>query len=395
VRAYLVNHPNLIESVLVDRQANFVKGRLVRASRYLFGDGLLTSEGAAWQQQRRLVLPAFHRERIAVCGDAMVTYTERMLSTWRVGETRDLFREMQRLTLEIIAKLLFDVDVAERSTEIGDALQVAWTQFAARVRTGLLVPERLPTPGALQLRRAIKRLDRIVYALIEQRRREGRDRGDLLSLLLQARDAEDSPLTDKELHDQVLTLFVAGHETTAVALAWSWYLLAQHPRARDRLDAELEELPERIPSITDLPRLQYTESIVKEALRLYPPVWGISRVAVEAGEIGRYAMPAGTSIAISPWVTHRDPRYYARPDEFNPDRWREDPARPSKFTYFPFGGGPRQCLGQSLAMTEAVLLLATTAQRFRFELVSDSTIVPFPSITLHPGKGVRYLVEAK
>jgi cytochrome P450 len=361
------------------------------------GNGLLTSEGDFWVRQRRLAQPAFHREQIAAYGQIIVAYTERMLTTWQDGETRDIYRDMRRLTLEITARTLFDADVTGRAGDVVAALDVVRERFVARVNTALLVPEAIPTPANLRLRKAVHQLEEIVYGIIQERRTSDRDHGDLLSLLFHAQDEDGGQMTAQQLRDEVMTLFVAGHETTAITLAWTWYLLSQHPTVEARLVSELQEvLVGRAPSTAHLPHLGYTDKVLKESLRLYPPVWCIPRVALDDCDIGGYHVPAGTSLAMSPWVMHRDPRYFDYPEEFNPDRWEGDFAkRLPVFAYFPFGGGPRRCIGYSFATLEMALVLATIAQKFQLVLAPGHPVTLWPSFTLQPRDGIRVVVNKR
>ncbi len=396
-RLLLVSDPALIESVLVANSRHFVKGAGLRRNRHVFGNGLLVSDGDFWRRQRRLAQPAFHRQRIAAYADTMVAYTERLLAGWRDGETRDLHQEMMGLTLEIVAKTLFDADVTGDVRAVGDALDLLMTSFTARMNLTLLLPESLPTPTNRRLREAVARLDAIVFGIIERRRAGGEDHGDLLSMLLQARDEDGGRMTDRQLRDEALTLFAAGHETTALALTWTFYLLAQHPAAEAKLAAELDAvLGGRAPTLEDRPNLPYTEQVVTEAMRLYPPAWTIGREAVADCPLGPYQLPKGDAVLMSQWVVHRDPRWFDRPDEFDPDRWADGLAkRLPRFAYFPFGGGPRVCIGNTFAQMEATLLLATIARRYRLALVPGRPIVPAPSITLRPKHGLRVTLHER
>jgi cytochrome P450 len=394
---YLLNRPDLIEQMLVVDHVNFMKGGVLRAGRALLGNGLLTTEGDEWRRQRRLVQPAFHRERVAAYSDVIVEYAQRMLAMWRDGETRDIHHEMIRLALPIITHTLFDVRVDDEADRAGAAMHDFLEEFKQRMGMGALIPAWLPTPARQRSRRAIVRLEAMVDRMVNERRASGLDRGDLLSMLLRARDDDGSPLTDRQLRDQVMTLFLAGHETTAVTLTWTWFLLAQSPQVEARLLEELRSvLNGRWPSAADVPRLTYTEKVIKESLRLYPPVWAITRVAVRDGEIGGYPVSAGMSVAMSQWVTHRDPRYFDRPEAFDPDRWTDElTKRLPKFAYFPFGGGPRVCVGAALAMMEAVLLLAAIAPRFHLSLVPNERVELWPSLTLHPKRGLPMRLSAR
>ncbi len=395
---YMLNHPEYIEYVLATHHRNFTKHFALRLNRRVFGNGLLTSESDFWLRQRRLAQPAFHRNRIAAYGEAMVNFTERMLATWRDGETRDVHEAMMRLTLEIIAKTLFDADVAGEASEVGRMMEALMKNFAARVNSAFPLPERVPTPSNLRLQRATRRVEAVIYRVIQQRRSSGEDRGDLLSLFLQTRHEDDgSPMSDQQLRDEVMTLFLAGHETTAIALSWTWYLLSQHPQVEARLLAELQAaLGGRSPSVADLPQLRYTEMVISEAMRLYPPAWAIGREAIQDCEIGGYPVPAGTTLMMSQWVMHRDARYFDHPEAFRPERWADGLAtRLPKYAYFPFGGGPRLCIGHAFAMMEAVLLLATIAQKFRLRLVPGHPIEPWPSITLRPKHGLKMMLHER
>ena len=397
--AVLLSHPDYVESVLVTHNRTFVKSPTLRNSRRMFGNGLLTSEGDFWRRQRRLSQPAFHRERLASYGEQMVDCTARALDTWADGEVRDVHADMMRLTMEIVARVLFGADVAAAAAEVGDALDVALARYQVRADSLLfLVPDTWPLPGNLTYLRAAKRLDRIVYGIIERRRHSREEHGDLLAMLLEARDEDGSRMTDRQLRDEVMTLFLAGHETTAITLSWAWYLLATHPEVERTLLAELDEVlgDQAAPTVADVPRLKYAERIVTETLRLDSPAWFISREALEACDIGGYRIAKGEVAMLSQWVVHRDPRFFDRPDEFDPDRWAEEAAsgRP-RYAYFPFGGGPRLCIGAGFAMMETVLVLATIARRFRLVLEAGQEIAPWPTVTLRPRHGVRVILEQR
>jgi cytochrome P450 len=394
-----VNHPSMVEEVLVTRHRSFGKSRSNRQLRALLGTGLLTSEGEFWLRQRRLAQPAFHRERIEAYGTTMTDYAERMVATWRTGEEREVHEDMMRLTMEIVGKTLFDADLGADADEVGIALSEALVAFDSRIRSlWALLPERFPTPGVLRLRRAVRQLDRIVHDIIGNRRRSDEDRGDLLSMLLHARVEEDGGgMTDQQLRDEVLTLFLAGHETTALVLSWAWYLLSTHPGAEARLHAELRAVRGgRTPTVADVPRLRFTNMVVTETMRLFPPAWAMGRRAVEDTVVGGRRIPKGTTIMMSQWTMHRDARYFDEPDSFRPERWESGlESRLPRFAYFPFGGGPRKCIGSNFAMLEAILVLATIAQRFRFDLLPGQVIVPEPLITLRPKHGIRMRLQER
>lgn len=393
VPVYLLNHPDHVEYVLVRNNRNFIKSRGERISLGFLGNGLLTSEGSFWRRQRRLAQPAFYRERIAAYGEVMVECGERMVAGWRDDEIRDVHDDMGHLTLEIVARTLFGVPLGNAEfVAVGDALATISQRFTGRGGVFFQVPEKVPTPGNLRFRRAVRRLDGLIYRIIRDRRASGEDAGDLLSMLLAVRDEETGEgMTDRQLRDEAMTVFLAGHETTANALSWTWHLLAGHPEVDSRLQEELREvLAGRPPTIEDLPRLHYTDMVVKESMRLYPPVWAFGREALADCEIGGYHVPAGTQLIMSQWVMHRDPRYYEEPGRFRPERWGDGSTEGlPKYAYFPFGGGPRLCIGQSFAKMEAVLLLATIAQQIRLRSAPGERVVPQPSITLRPRNGMR------
>ena len=395
-KTIFVNHPDLIEEVLVTNARKYSKGRVLRANRHVFGEGLLTSEGDFWLRQRRLAQPAFHRARIASYAATMVDYTERMVQGWRGGEERDAHQEMMRLTLEIVAKTLFDADVDRDAQEVGKSLELL-LEIGANFRRTIFVPHWLPTPTNLRVRREVKQIEKILYRIIAERRASGRDAGDLLSMLLSAQDEDGSRMTDRQLRDETITLFLAGHETTASTLSWTWWLLARHPAVEAKLHAELNAvLGDRAPTLDDLPKLRYTGHVITESLRLYPAAWGMARLAVEDHEIAGYAVTKGMGVAMAQWVVHRDPRWYDAPEEFRPERWEDDLLkRLPRFAYFPFGGGPRQCIGNAFALMEAALILATIARKFRLLLVANHPVVPLASITLRPRHGVRVTLESR
>jgi cytochrome P450 len=398
-RLVLISHPDDIEEVLVTRNCAFKKLFALRMNSLTFGEGLLTSEGDFWRRQRRLAQPAFHRARIQAYAQTMVAYTERLLAGWRDGETRDVHADMMRLTLEIVAKALFDAEAAAEADAIGRALAVILESFVRRFNQLSPLPERFPTPANLRLQAAVRRLDRIVYRYIRARRAEGADRGDLLSMLIAARDEDGrGGMSDRQLRDELVTIILAGHETTAIALSWTWYLLAQNPEAEAKLHAELDAvLGDRPPTLDDLPRLPYTDWVIQEALRLYPPVYAIGRDALEDISVAGYRLRAGTTVLMSQWVVHRDPRYFDQPDCFRPERWADGLAdRLPKYAYFPFGGGPRLCIGNNFARMEAALILATVARRYRLRLAPGGPpIRPWPSLTLRPSPGVPARLEER
>lgn len=391
---YFINHPDLIEQVLHSR--NFTKHYALRMNRLLLGNGLLTSEGDFWLRQRRLIQPVFQRERILSYAPDMTACAERQIETWHDGDVLDLHLEMRKLTLSIATKALFGIDAAEQSEAVGCALHDAMGTFSERLFRIIRVPESVPTPGNLRIRKAIRRLDDILYGLINRRRGE-KEQKDLLSILLHARDESDgSAMTDRQLRDEAMTLFLAGHETTALVLSWGGYVLAQHPNVMDKLQAELRRvLGERAPTAADLPNLPYAECVIHEIMRLYPPAHALGRQAIETCSVGGYAVPAGGTILMSQWVMHRDPRYFDDPERFSPERWADGLAkRLPRYAYFPFGGGPRVCIGNTFALMELPLVLATIAQRFRFSLPPGPPVLPKPLLTLQPNGPILVKLHA-
>ena len=392
-RGLLLFHPDAIEEVLVTRNRDFIKSPGVRLLSRLLGNGLLLSEAGTWLRQRRLLQPAFHRQRVAAYGEVMTASTVRRLAAWRDGDVLDVHAEMMALTQGIVAKALFDADVSDESYAVAQASNVLIEDFGKRLGSLLqLLPDWIPTPANLRTRRAIRRLDKVVYRMIASRRRGGEDRGDLLSILLQAQDADDgSRMTARQVRDEVMTLFLAGHETTAVALSWAWYLLSQHPEVDARVAEELRSvLGDRPPSVADLPKLTYTAMIVNESMRLYPPAYGIAREAANRSEVAGYPIAPRLIVIMPTWVVHRDRRWFDEPEVFRPERWADGLAsRLPRFAYFPFGGGPRQCIGNAFALMEAALLLATIAQRFRLTLEPGQRVTPTPYLSLRPEPGLR------
>jgi cytochrome P450 len=394
-RVTLLSHPDLIEEVLVTRAANFTKHWGLRSAARLLGNGLLTSESDFWRRQRRLIQPAFTRDRIASYGSTMVRLTDRRTESWGDGETRDVHADMSQLTLEIAAATLFGTDDVEGETrEVLAALQDLTAGFDSRFFRILQVPGFIPTPGNIRRERAARRLDDIIYDIIRRRRSSGAQ-NDLLGMLLSARDEDDGTrMTDKQLRDEAMTLFLAGHDTTALTLTWGWYLLARHPEVARKLAFEADTiLGGRAPAPEDMPRLRYADAVVHEIMRLYPSAYLIGRQAIEACEVGGYRIPPGGTVIMSQWLVHRDPRWYDEADRFYPERWTDGLLRRlPKYAYFPFGGGPRVCIGNHFAMMEATLLLAMIVQRFRVELLPGQKLELAPAVTLRQ-KGDGLLVK--
>jgi cytochrome P450 len=396
---YLVNHPDLVREVLVTNQANFTKSRALQRARVLLGEGLLTSEGQFHLRQRRLVQPAFHRERLAAYASVMSEYGVRLRDRWTAGSTVDVSHEMMRLTLAVVGKTLFSAEVEEEASEIGEALTTVLKMFRMLMMPFSEYLEKLPLPSVRRFDKARARLDQTIYGLIHERRRSGEDTGDLLSMLLLTHDeeADGSGMTDQQVRDEALTLFLAGHETTANALTWTWYLLSQNPECERRLHEEIDSVLEgRAPGMSYWPQLLYTEMVFAEAMRLYPPAWAIGRMSKGPFELGGIKIAAKSICIVSPYVMQHDPRWFPDPERFDPERWTPEArdARP-KFSYFPFGGGARVCIGERFAWMEGVLMIAAIAQKWKLKLAPDQRVEPLPLITLRTKYGMRMIVEAR
>ncbi len=396
---YLFNNPDYIKDVLVTNNRNFVKSRGLEMAKKFLGEGLLTSEGEFHRRQRRLAQPAFHHRRINAYATVMARYAERAQTRWQNGETLDISQEMMRLTLAIVGKTLFDADVESEAGEIGQALTDILGLFDRITMPFTWLLEKLPLPSNYRFAKAKLRLDQTIYRIINERRTTGEDRGDLLSMLLLAQDEEGdgTGMTNEQLRDEAMTIFLAGHETTANALTWTWYLLSRHPDVEARMHAEIDSvLNGNLPTAEDVARLRYTEMIFAEAMRLYPPAWLIGRRALNDYHVDKYTIPARSIILMSPYVMQHDARYYPEPEKFDPERWKPEAkeARP-KFSYFPFGGGPRVCIGEPFAWMEGVLLIATIAQKWQMRLAAGQQIAMQPMITLRPKFGMRMQMERR
>ncbi len=394
---YMLANPDMIREVLVRQAQNFIKGPEYTSEKgglaRFMGQGLVTSNGEFWRRQRRLVQPAFHTQRITAYADTMVNYALERSASWRSGQTLDIAEEMMQLTLLIVGRTLFDADASTTVNEVKKAVDVV--QKASNTAT--LLPHWVPTPMRIRARRANALLNTIVYRFINQRRATGEDRGDLLSMLLLSEDADGERMTDKQVRDEAVTLFLAGHETTANALNWTWWLLAQNPQVEARLHAELDSvLAGAPPTLADLKRLPYMADVIKESMRLMPPVWSIGRFCKEDTEVLGYPFPARTHVQISIYCVHRHPDIWQQPDEFIPERW-QDPSINDipRYAYIPFGAGPRVCIGNSFATMEANLLLATLAQRYKMRLIDGVEIVPQPFVTMFPRDGLPMRLEAR
>lgn len=397
---YLLTNPDQIKEVLVTKQAHFRKGKGLQVARAVVGDGILTSEGKKHLRQRRLMQPAFHRERIAAYGQVMVRQGVDLMSEWRDGEVRDIHHDMMKVTLAIITETMFGKSIKEGADQIGEAIDIGLKYVANKASSFIDIPLSVPTKSNRQFMESNETLDKTIFSLIEERRNSGDyGKNDLLSMLLAARDEDDGEgMTDEQVRDEVMTIFVAGHETTANTMSWIFYLLATHSEAEKKLQDELSTvLCDRLPTVEDLPHLTYTNLIVQETLRLYPAAWTINREVVEEVEIGGHTYQPGETLMMSQYVMHRNHRYFDNPDEFIPERFEGDLLkRIPTYAYFPFGGGPRVCIGNNFALMEAALLLATIAQRYRLRLETPSQKVePEPLVTLRPKNGLSMRLEKR
>jgi cytochrome P450 len=397
----LVSDPRAIEEVLLTKSREFKKHFALQLTRQLLGNGLLNSEGEFWLRQRRLAQPAFLRDRIREYGRMMIEVVGQNIADWRPGDRKDLVVEMMMLTLKIATRTLFDSDDTRDGEIVREELTKSVRLFNERFKSFFRFPTGWPTPKNLRQRRITRALNAVIYRYIDQRRQEPlAGRHDLLSLLLQARDeAADggSGMTDAQLRDELMTLFLAGHETTAVALSWAWFLLCEHADVDARLAAEVRaEVGDRPLSADDVPRLKYTEAVVLETMRLYPPAYLLGREALHDVMIAGHLIPKGLTLFMAQWVTQRDPRWWRGPEVFRPERWLDGSTKDlPKYAYFPFGGGPRVCIGNTFAMMETVVVLAEIARRFRFERVGHEALLPLPSITLRPDRPLEVFLRAR
>jgi cytochrome P450 len=398
--AYFLNHPDLIRDLLGTSNAKFIKGRALQRSKKLLGEGLLTSEGETHLRQRRMIQPAFHREKIITYAGVMTEYAAKMADEWQDGEVRDIDKEMMRLTLQIVGKTLFSANVDDEADEVGAALTAIIEMFNYLLLPFSELLEKLPIPHARRFNRAKETLDKVIYGIINERRNLGEDKGDLLSMLLFAQDEEGGEgMSDQQVRDECLTLFLAGHETTANALTWTFYLLSQNPEKLTKLHEELDRiLPNgKIPSMEDLPNLKYAESVLAESMRLFPPAWAIGRLAIKEHEFGGYKVPKGALVLLSPFITHRDRRFWEDADKFIPERWEKLSVKEAgnKFIYLPFSKGVRSCIGESFAWTEGILLIATLLRKRKLYLMPEQKIGLSPLMTLRPKYGMKMRIEKR
>lgn len=400
VPAFFINHPELLRDLLVTSNHKFVKGRALQRAKSLLGEGLLTNEGENHLRQRRMIQPAFHRERIKSYAATMTEYAAQMADEWRDGEVRDIDREMMRLTLQIVGKTLFSANVADEADEIGAAMTTLIELFNYLLLPFSEILEKLPIPHARRFNRAKKTLDAVIYEIINERRKSGERKDDLLSMLLMAQDEDGGGgMSDQQVRDECLTLFLAGHETTANALTWTFYCLSQNPASEIKLHEELNRvLPNgKIPTVEDLPNLKYTESVLAESMRLFPPAWGTGRLATEDHEIENYTIPKGALVLVSMYVTQRDERFWTDAAAFKPERWETQSIKEAggKFIYFPFGAGVRRCVGEQFAWMEGILLLATLAGRWKLNLMPEQKIGLQAIMTLRPRYGMKMQIRER
>ncbi len=396
-RIFLASRPDLIEQVLVTDSKGYIKHFGTRAFKPLLGNGLVTSEGAFWQRQRKLVQPFFLNTRVPTYASIMAELTEEMLESWRPGKSVQIDCEFEALTSKIALKTLFSLDDPGDRQRFGDTLKLALDIMTERLFRFVKFPLWVPTPETLRLKKALAELDRTAHALIAAGRARGRTGDDLLARLVCAQPEDGSRMSDQELRDETMTLFLAGYETTALTLAWTWYLLARHKRVEEKLATEWQSvLSGRTPSAEDITNLPYTAAVIAESMRLFPPAYIIGREATTDLELGGYHVKPGYSVLMSQWVSHRDPKYFADPEAFIPERWENGLAkRLPKFAYYPFGGGKRICVGQSFALTEAMIVLPSVGQRYRFNLHPEAEIKVKPQITLMPANGIPTVLEPR
>lgn len=396
---YLINDPDYAQQVLVDQYRKFHKGSGLDRVRLILGNGLLTSEDDYHQRQRRMMQPAFHRQRISAYAASMGEYAERASGAWVDGSVIDMELEMNKVALAIAGKTLFSTEVEGKSNEVGNAMKEIRKYFKLAILPGASFLEKLPTPGNLKFWKAKKRLDDIVIGMIQERRKTNKDFGDFLSMLIMSLDSDgdNSGMTDRQVRDEAMTIFLAGHETITNVMSWFWYLLTQHPEAQRKLQQEVDEvLAGRLASYEDLPKLVYTRKLLSETMRLYPPGWVLGRLAVDDVQLGDYLIPKGSTLLVSEWVMHHNPRYFPDPEKFDPERWTpESIASRPKFSYIPFGAGPHICIGEPFAWMEGTILGATVAQKWNVRLEPGFPVEPQAMVTVRPRHGMRVLLEKR
>lgn len=394
---YTITDPELFHEILVERADEFNKGIITNVFRPVLGNGLLTSEGDFWKRQRKLAQPAFHYRRIESYGQIMAEDTLKLLESWQDGQTRLIDREMMKLTLSIVCKTLFDADVSGDAERVGELMEGVLDAANERTNAAIRLPDWMPTPKRVAQKKLIAELDAIIQRFINERRKTGEDRGDLLSMLLLAQDDEGKGMTDKQLRDEVTTLFLAGHETTANTLTWAFYLLAENPEARAKLYAEVDQaLDGRAPTLADLKQMPYTEMVIKETMRLYPAAPGLSRAPNQDLQLRGYTIRKDAIMQLSMYAMHRSARYFENPDAFIPERFTpENEKQLPRYAYLPFGAGPRVCIGNSFAMMEARLILAAIVSRFNLALVPGQDVVAEQLMTLRPKDSIQMRVQRR
>lgn len=400
LRIVLVNHPDFIKEILSTQHSNFVKGRPLQMAKKLLGEGLLTNEGESHKRQSRIIQPAFHTKMMSAYAPAMTEYAVRLMNGWKDGMRVDMMEEMVKMSTGIAGKTMFNMDIGKEAPAINKALKSITSLFGRITLPFAEVLLKLPVPGTIRFFRAAAKLDQTIYKIIEERRHNKLNNGDLLSLLLQEQEQTggDGGMTDQQIRDEALTLFLTAFDTTSLALTWTWYLLSQNPEIETQMHEEIDkELQGRIPTLEDYPRLKFTRMVFTESMRMYPPIYIIARQAVEDFSIGNYIVPGGTIVVVSPYLIHNDSRFHAEPGKFNPHSWAEDiiGTTHSKYDYFPFGGGPRSCIGQHYAWLEGVLVLATIAQSWRLKLVPHHPVELEQLINLRPKYGMMMNVTQR
>jgi len=392
----LLNRPEYVQQLLILDHAKLHKSTLTKlVVGPLLGQGLLISEGDFWRRQRRLAQPAFHRSRTNEYSPVMVECALERMRSWHSGETRNIAEEMMKLTLEVAVRTLFGTSLAGDSDSIGKAMTFLMRHYLRRARTPWRIPESWPTPANRRARREVEYMDSLIYGIISDRKKDIRPRNDLLSLLMAAMHEDGSQMTERQVRDESMTLFAAGHETTALSLSWTWYLLGENPAAEARLHEELRGvLGGRPAEVSDLEKLPYLDAVVHESLRLYPPAYMLARMNVETVHLGGYEIPPRSTLLASQWVMHRDPRFFEQPEQFIPERWLDGlESRLPPSAYFPFGDGPRRCIGQGFAQLETALVVAAIAQKFRFRRTKGFPVVPEPLVTLRPKYGIEMTIQ--
>ena len=391
----VLSRPDLVNDVLVTHRADFSKAYLASVVHPLLAGSLLLADSDSWLHERRLVLPAFHHERLEEYAGVMAEEALRVCAGWTAAQRRDVHSEMMRMTLRIVTRTLFGMDFAS-GVEVAERLvSTVMDEFNRRIATPRRIPFALPTPRTLRLLRSLRELDEIAYRAIAERRRQSR--GDLLSMLIAASDEDGRPMTDREVRDACLAVFFAGHETTACLLSWTWYVLAAREDIQDKMLVELRRGLGQpgAPTAGAVRRLPYTEAVINEVLRLYPPAYAFGRRAVRDTAVGDHRIPAGTTVLMSPWAMHRDRRFFEDPERFLPERWQDGLAsRLPKFAFFPFSSGPRRCVGSAYATMEATIAIATILPRFKFSS-APAAAVAAPSITLRPAGGMPLTVTPR